>query len=412
MKGIPGFPAGVVAILLLASSALLHGQANPSAEQLAKWLKRFPEADANKDGALSIEEALAYRDKVMGARKGSKGNSGSRGGAPRQFEVDPRWETKDFPESAVSLQSPEKILEIYGEQVGGKKAAVTSFPKQENGVLRIVGTGHSFMAPGYRTLPTICKGAGFEQPLLTHIGGGITGSARYKWEQENGIFQFDGKPVPKLLASIANAEWDAMMWGPYFNDRPEYYTCWIEFCLQYHPKMKFYLSDAWPQLFQLGKTPESEKFFTDEVFDQMNGEKLAQYGTLLEAIRERTIEDVYILPTSNAMTIAAKRFLRGELPGIEGVHRAVGGKERSLWRDVLGHLGPGFDRLEGYVFYATLYGKSPVLIEGEVPFKGGGDFPSGDLDRIFREIAWEAVIQHPLSGIKDEDSDGVADPRG
>ena len=54
------------------------------------------------------------------------------------------------------------------------------------------------MAPGYKTLPQIAKAAGFQQQsMLTHTGGGMTGSARYKWEQENGIFQFAGKPQPK-----------------------------------------------------------------------------------------------------------------------------------------------------------------------------------------------------------------------
>ena len=89
-----------------------------------------------------------------------------------------------------------------------------SFPKPADGIMRIVGTGHSFMAPAYKTLPLITRAAGFEQPLCLHTGGGVTGSARYKWEQENGIFEFDGKPLPKLLAAISNAEWEAMIWGP------------------------------------------------------------------------------------------------------------------------------------------------------------------------------------------------------
>jgi len=101
----------------------------------------------------------------------------------------------------------------------------------------------------------------------------MTGSARYKWEQENGIFQFEGRPTPKLLAAISNAQWDRMMWGPYFNDRPEYYACWIDFCLKYNPAMKFYLSDAWPQLYQLESPPASEENFTPEMFERMGKEK-------------------------------------------------------------------------------------------------------------------------------------------
>lgn len=391
-------------LLLLAVSALLTALAPAqSPQQLENWLKRFPEADLNKDGTLTLEEALAYREKRIKAM-GQRG-----GGAPRTFNVDPGWDADAFPEHAVSLRSPEEIAAIYAEVAKPNEKAVTSFEKPTDGALRIVGTGHSFMAPGYRTLPKICEAAGFFQPLFTHTGGGMTGSARYKWEQENGIFGFDGKPLPKLLASIANAEWDAMMWGPYFNDRPEFYSCWIEFCLKYNPEMAFYLSDAWPQLYQFEEMPTSEDVFTEERLDQLGTERAAGYAVLVEALR-KDHPKVYILPTSDAMVLAAKHYLRGELPGIEGIHRAVGEKEeRALWRDKLGHLGPGFEWLEGYVFYATLYGRSPELIEGEIKFGGNSDFPSQELDRIFRKIAWQAVIENPLSGVTDEDGDGVGD---
>lgn len=380
----------------------------PSQRQLDQWLKRFPAADTNEDGKLTLDEALAYRDKLRGG-SGKAGRNRQRG-APRNFEVDPGWDEERFPEHAMCYQSPEQIAEVYRKSLNGKGKAITSYEKPESGALRIVGTGHSFMAPGYRTLPQICQAAGFDQPLLTHTGGGVTGSTRYKWEQENGIFQFDGQPIPKLMASIANAEWDAMMWGPYFHDRIEFYQCWIDFCLKYNPDMKFFLSDAWPQLYQLEEKPETEAFFTEAVIEKMGRERHGGYAKLVEALREQYSERIFILPTSDAMVLAAKRFLRGELPQVEGLHSAVGEKEeRALWRDELGHLGPGFDRLEGYVFYATLYGRSPVLIEEPIPFRGSSAFPGPELDGIFREIAWQAVIGNPLSGVVDKDGDGVGD---
>jgi hypothetical protein len=89
----------------------------------------------------------------------------------------------------------------------------------------------------------------------------------------------------------------------------------------------------------------------------------------------------------------------------------VGKKERSLWRDRLGHLGPGFDRLEGYVFYATIYARSPELIDGDIRFGGSSNFPSRELDRLFRKIAWQAVVHNPLSGVTDKDCNGIGDTR-
>ena len=384
--------------------------AEPTPQQLANWLKRFPEADANKDGKLTAEEADAYRKKLQAERKPAPSDSPQpQRGAPRQFKVDPGWDKEGFPEHAVSYKSPEEIKAIYEEIINGRPA-VASYEKPTNGALRIVGTGHSFMAPGYKTFPVICDAAGFKQPLYTHTGGGITGSTRYKWEQENGIFQFDGNPRPKLLASIANAEWDAMMWGPYFNDRPVYYACWIDFCLKYNPGMKFFLSDAWPQLYQLGEIPKTEDVFTPEAMDQIGAEKRAIYVKVVEALHESYPDKVFIMPTCDAMLLAAQRYLRGELPGVEGINRFIGKKDRSLWRDQLGHLGPGFNQLEGYVFYATIYRRSPDLIEGDIDFRSNDkDYPSRELDRNFRKIAWQAVIGHPLSGVHDDNADGVGD---
>ncbi|QDV40549.1 hypothetical protein Enr13x_03550 [Stieleria neptunia] len=388
-----------------------QAQSVPSAKQLENWLKRFPDADANRDGTLTIEEANRYRQTLQ-SRANRQGNAGGANrGAPREFNVDPGWDRERFPEHAVCYLPPQQIKAIFEQSVGGKRPAVVSFEKPRDGALRIVGTGHSFMAPGYRTFPIICKAAGMTQPLYTHTGGGMTGSTRYKWEQENGIFDFEGRPEPKLLASIANAKWDAMMWGPYFNDRPVYYSCWIDFCLKYNPDMKFYLSDAWPQLYQLGTNPKSESFFTEEVFDRLGAERRAEYSKQVEVLRKQYPDKIFIMPTSDAMVLAAKSYLRGELPGVEGIHRVIGGKERSLWRDQLGHIGPGFDRLEGYVFYATLYGKSPELIDDAIPFGGNDSFPGPRLDQTFRKIAWQAVIGHPLSGVKDEDGDRVDDVR-
>lgn len=399
--------------LLIAGFAVgpsAYAQNNGNAKRLQRLLKQFPDADTNQDGQLTWQEAIAYRNKMGNAPKGADTGDRNRGrGVPTTFEVDRGWELEQFPKDAVCYMPASQIKETYAKAAAGKGPAVVSHPKPTDGALRVVGVGHSFMMPGYKTMPLIAKGAGMEQPLYTHVGGGMTGSARYKWEQENGIFGFKGKPYPKLLSSIANADWEAMMFGPYFQDQPKYYSCWIDFCLKYNPDMKFYLSDAWPQLSQLKENPKSEAFFTDEVLDQLAEDRREMHALVIDPLRKAYPEKVFILPTSDSMVLAAKHFIRGELPGIEGLHRMIGKKERSLWRDQLGHLGPGFERLEGYVFYATLYGKSPELIEDNIPFGGKAGFPSDALDKVFRKIAWQAVTEHPYSGVTDRNGDGISD---
>ena len=367
-------------------------------ELLAKLLKRFPESDADGDGKLTQEEAAAYR-------KALKNSRGSIAGKSKDFVPDPGWKEEKFPEHAVCYLTPEQMKKQYG-------GSFPDLPKSDDGVLRVVGTGHSFMMPGYRTLPDICEAAGFSQPLFLHTSGGMTGSTRYKWEQENGIFGFDRKPNPKLLPAIANAGWDAMMWGPYGQDRPEYYTCWIDFCLKYNPNMKFYLSDAWIRLWPYdgGKPPKDESQYTPELLTSLEAEKHEVFKALINGMQEKYPDKIYIAPTSLAVTKAAVLQVKGELPGVESLHKLITGKDRSIWRDHRGHLGPGFDRLEGYVFYATLYKKSPELIKNSIDVQGRNqDYPSPALDKLMRKIAWQAVIENPLSGVIDTNGDGVGD---
>jgi hypothetical protein len=394
-------------LLALCNQSVVFGQ---SEQQLANWLKRFPKADANGDGRLTIEEAKAFRSKAQKQARGDSANGAPRSQPPPTFKVDPGWEAARFPDHAICYLSPREIAAKFAKIQGTTKNAVASFDKPDDGSLRIVATGHSFMAPGFGTFPRIANAAGFEQQaLFTHTGGGVTGSARYKWEQENGIFQFDGKPRPKLLSSISNAKWDAMMWGPFYNDRAEYYSCWIDFCLKYNPDMKFYLSDAWPQIDQFKTYPTSQDELTSEAFVRLGQEKYATYEKIISELNKKYPGKVYILPTCEAMVLAVQYYHRGELPGVEGIHKLVGKKERSLWRDRIGHLGPGFANLEGYVFYATIYGRSPELIKEKIRLSGNADYPNADLDRTFRKIAWQAVLNNPLSGIKDENKDGIRD---
>jgi len=370
-----------------------------SEERLDELFVRFPDADLNGDARLSLEEAKAYRDQM---RSGEAGKSG------RGFTPDPGWKKERFPDHAVSYRSPEEIRELYAGMVGEQKAVV-SFPKPTDGSLRIIGTGHSFMAPGYRTLKQIGDALDSQQSIYNHIGGGIKGSTRYKWEEENGIFQFDGEPVPKLLASLSNAEWDVMLWGPYIKDEPDYYTCWMDYALKYQPRMKFYLEDAWPQLANFDPQPKTEADMTYEVFEEIRVQRNRSFAEFVGGLRDDYGDRIYIMPTSDAFTRLAQRHTREPLPGVEGIHRLVGGKKASIWRDQIGHVGHEFEALIGYVFYATLYQKNPMDLPKGIALGKNGEVPNPELDEIFREIAWEAVINHPLSGVTVEESAAVAD---
>jgi acetyl esterase/lipase len=63
-------PAAVILVVVWAVLAVLPGEADTSERtsendpKLSRWLVRFPQADANADGILTLNEAKAYRDQV------------------------------------------------------------------------------------------------------------------------------------------------------------------------------------------------------------------------------------------------------------------------------------------------------------------------------------------------------------
>ena len=55
----------IVLIVTALATSSAFSQTTPSVQQRANWFKRFSEADTNKDGTLTVEEADAFRKKIQ-----------------------------------------------------------------------------------------------------------------------------------------------------------------------------------------------------------------------------------------------------------------------------------------------------------------------------------------------------------
>jgi hypothetical protein len=298
---------------------------------------------------------------------------------------------------ATYLRSADAIRAMPSKKGRGVKL---SYPKSTG--LRIVGTGHSWMRPAYRTLPLIAEAAGIKQHLRTNTRGGEAGGARMMWEYENGILSSKGKPNPVCLAAITTGKWDVMTWGGYTDDRVNYYLGWIEFCLKHNPEMHFYRFNGWPQWAHgFGENDRAPRIENYRKKAAVTHERSVKFYAELEKLYPGKM---HILPTNEAMLGALELYFQGRLPGVRGLNRRTDGVSPSIWSDG-GHLGAGMDLLEGYVFYATLYKRSPELIKGNVQHK----HVSPALDKVFRRIAWQAVVNNPLTGVVDKNSDGIGE---
>lgn len=134
---------------LLAGPALAQKSPASQEEQLKQLLQRFPDADANRDGTLTREEAQAYRAKLR-----SKDGKPS-GRKPAAAPVKPTYadvhygpherQVLDFYQAQSSKPTPVIVYIHGGGFVAGDKSSVNPAMLQD-----ALGAGLSFAAIHYR----------------------------------------------------------------------------------------------------------------------------------------------------------------------------------------------------------------------------------------------------------------------
>jgi hypothetical protein len=102
---------------------------------------------------------------------------------------------------------------------------------------------------------------------------------------------------------------------------------------------------------------------------------------------------LYIVPAPQAVIALREKIIDGKAPGLTS--------QEDLFTDELGHGKPPLQALVAYCNFAVMYRRSPVGLPALAVLKkarlGEQEEP---LNRLLQELAWEAVTQHPLSGVR------------
>ncbi|MBS0208579.1 MAG: hypothetical protein JSS27_06450 [Planctomycetes bacterium] len=102
---------------------------------------------------------------------------------------------------------------------------------------------------------------------------------------------------------------------------------------------------------------------------------------------------VYVAPAGQAVLLLRKAIADGKAPGLKD--------QLDLFTDAIGHAKPPLQVLVAYVYFSQIYGRSPVGLPVPPALKGVDDAKTAEaLNRVLQELAWQAVIEHPLSGVK------------
>jgi hypothetical protein len=98
---------------------------------------------------------------------------------------------------------------------------------------------------------------------------------------------------------------------------------------------------------------------------------------------------VLVVPVGQAVLALREKIIAGQAPGLK--------RQWDIFADELGHPKPPLSIMMGYCHYAVIYRKSPIGLP--VPKESGTGKDAPALNRLLQELAWDAVIHHPLSGV-------------
>lgn len=261
-------------------------------------------------------------------------------------------------------------------------------------------------------------GAPTGTPLLTKLSneGGMAGqeflavqmiggsTPMQHWDQCGGD---ESKNIAKAALLANGDKVDVFTMSPNARMPEEGIDHFGDFVIAHNKNARIMVQNSWNAYDAHGSTPsvggtgggdfknaDRDKATMAEVqgwLDTQNakGGYLEKMRTQLEGIDKRAGHQItYVVPTATAVYWLREEVIKGKVPGL--VHQS------DMHRDPIGHPTTPTAHLVAYVWYASMYRKSPVGLQSLVD---KADANSAKREKLLQEIAWNAVVSEPKSGV-------------
>jgi hypothetical protein len=180
-----------------------------------------------------------------------------------------------------------------------------------------------------------------------------------------------------------------------------------DFVIAHNPNARIMVQSSWSAYDGRGSTPsvggtgggdfqnaERDAVTLATVHGWLESEKAA--GGYLERLRAQLAgidkragrQITYVVPSSSAVYKLRELVIAGKIPGIAA--------QSEMHRDPIGHPTLVTAHLVTYVWYAAMYRESPVGLKALVD---SADPMSAARETILQQIAWNAVVSEPKSGV-------------
>jgi hypothetical protein len=304
----------VVCALMLSVLSSLAAPTSENNPRLKGAFKKFPAADTNGDGILTMAEAMAYKAKARGSQRG----------AQRQGRV----------------KGP-----LQPRTVSGSPTAASATVKGYNGLYM----GHSFFRPSATELLNVIP----DTSIVNHtecivMQGGQGGSPGFLWDhagnRDRGQQYLDSGDVDLLVMTYYSPA----------DSGIEHYSKWFDYAISRNPQTTFMVTIPW------GK--DLYRADRQELVDKET-RIAALYDALIVDLRRKYPENrILYCPYGLGVYELIARLSDGKLPGVEHVlnpdkqARAQSKQNKDqLLNDELGHGGALVGKLGALLWLQTLY---------------------------------------------------------
>ena len=254
--------------------------------------------------------------------------------------------------------------------------------------LKVLTAGHSFhvwMPPLVAEMAKAAGIQGHEQLAISSIGGS-------KVIQHWDLPAEKNKAKPILEAGQA----DLFTMAPTFLPDPgiENFT---QLGLKHNPKLRLTLQQNWvpfeDPVIWLSKSKPKSIDRDGVTLAQLRAKHDPYFKMIEDHVKELNTRipeaKIVIVPSGEAVMALRDKVIKGEAPGIK--------TQNELFTDALGHPGAQIRVLSAYCHFSVIYRRSPV---GLPVVSQITKLPEAEkLNRLLQEIAWKAVIGHPMSGV-------------
>jgi hypothetical protein len=259
---------------------------------------------------------------------------------------------------------------------------------------RVFTCGHSFHAFVYPLLAEMAKSAGIADHQMA--GSSRIGGSR--------VIQHWDVPEEKneAKAALRAGKVDVLTLSPIWMP-DEGIEKFARLGVEHNPAIRITVQEFWlPNDEYVPVYPLETKKKTDH--DAADLAELAkaqsQYNRDLEeqvraTNRSLGLDTLLVVPVGDAALALRRKIVAGQAPGLK--------KQWDLFRDNWGHPMPPLRVLSAYCHYAVIYRRSPagLPVPRELAMLDGLEEKDKEpLNRLLQELAWDAVRQHPLSGLR------------